>query len=65
MKAALGGGGQPAAAGGDDAADVAGVKLVARRVDGLEKGALRGLSDSLRDRLGAGSSCSRPRTTAR
>ena len=33
---------------------VAGVKLVARRVDGLEKGALRGLSDSLRDRLGSG-----------
>ena len=31
-----------------------GVKLIARRVDGLEKGALRGLSDSLRDRLGSG-----------
>ena len=35
-------------------ATVAGVKLVTRRVEGLEKGALRGLSDSLRDRLGSG-----------
>ena len=34
--------------------DVSGVKLVTRRVEGLEKGALRGLSDSLRDRLGSG-----------
>ena len=33
---------------------VSGVKLVTRRVEGLEKGALRGLSDSLRDRLGSG-----------
>jgi len=52
MKAALGGGG-----GGndrDDTRDVKGVKVVARRVSGLEKGALRGLSDSLRDRLGSG-----------
>ena len=31
-----------------------GVKVVARHVTGLEKGALRGLSDSLRDRLGSG-----------
>ena len=31
-----------------------GVKVIARRVTGLEKGALRGLSDSLRDRLGSG-----------
>ena len=52
MKAALGGG----SAGGaqDDTHDVKGVKLIARRVSGLEKGALRGLSDSLRDRLGSG-----------
>ena len=52
MKAALGGGrskGQE-----DDAKDVKGVKVVARHVTGLEKGALRGLSDSLRDRLGSG-----------
>jgi alanyl-tRNA synthetase len=51
MKAALGG-----ASGGaqDDAREVKGVKVIARRVNGLEKGALRGLSDSLRDRLGTG-----------
>ncbi len=59
MKAALGGGRSATAGGtapGDDGdvQQVAGVKLVARRVDGLEKGALRGLSDSLRDRLGSG-----------
>src|SRR5262249_41915030 len=52
MKAALGGGGSGAAH--DDTRDVKGVKLIARRVSGLEKGALRGLSDSLRDRLGSG-----------
>ncbi len=52
MKAALGGGGSGAAQ--DDTRDVKGVKLIARRVSGLEKGALRGLSDSLRDRLGSG-----------
>ncbi len=51
MEAALGGG----AADREDAAiDVGGVRLVARRVDGLEKHALRGLADSLRDRLGSG-----------
>ena len=38
----------------DDVQRSAGVKLVHARVDGLEKGALRGLSDSLRDRLGSG-----------
>ncbi len=56
MKVALGGGGGAAAAGtaSDDARDVSGVKLVTRRVEGIEKGALRGLSDSLRDRLGSG-----------
>jgi alanyl-tRNA synthetase len=46
--------GSRAAGGGDDAQDVAGIKLIARRVEGLEKGALRSLSDSLRDRLGSG-----------
>jgi alanyl-tRNA synthetase len=34
--------------------DVSGVKVLTQRADGLEKGALRGLSDSLRDRLGSG-----------
>jgi alanyl-tRNA synthetase len=33
---------------------VGGVKLVTKRVTGLEKSALRGVSDSLRDRLGSG-----------
>jgi alanyl-tRNA synthetase len=58
VKAALGGAaGAGASARGtssDDSQDVQGVKLIARRVDGLEKNALRGLSDSLRDKLGSG-----------
>jgi alanyl-tRNA synthetase len=54
MKAALGGGAASRSASQDDTRDVKGVKLIARRVSGLEKGALRGLSDSLRDRLGSG-----------
>ena len=49
MKAALGG--QSA---GDDAVEVGDARLVARRVSGLAKGSLRGLADSLRDRLGRG-----------
>src|SRR5262249_47817923 len=52
MKAALGGGRQDG--GGDDTREVKGVKVLARRVSGLEKGALRSLSDSLRDRLVSG-----------
>ena len=52
MKAALGGGGTQT--GGDEPQTVDGVKLVTRRVAGLEKAALRGLSDTLRDRLGSG-----------
>jgi len=52
MKAALGGG----TTASEDAAaiDAGGVRLVTRRVEGLEKHALRGLADSLRDRLGSG-----------
>jgi alanyl-tRNA synthetase len=53
MKAALGGG-SPGAGAADDTREVKGVKVIARRVSGLEKAALRGLSDSLRDRLGSG-----------
>ena len=53
MKAALGGGSTGASA-QDDAREVKGVKMIARRVSGLEKTALRGLSDTLRDRLGSG-----------
>ena len=52
MKVALGGGGKGTAA--DEPIDVNGVKLVTKRVSGLEKAALRGISDSLRDRLGSG-----------
>jgi alanyl-tRNA synthetase len=53
LKLAMGGG---TASGGpaDDTQNIDGVKLVARRVEGLEKTALRGMSDSLRDRLGTG-----------
>jgi alanyl-tRNA synthetase len=52
MKLALGGGGGGSAT--SDEIAVGDVKLIARRVTGLEKGALRGLADSLRDRLGRG-----------
>ena len=45
------GGGTPAS---DEATDVGGVKLMTRRVAGLDKAGLRGISDSLRDRLGSG-----------
>jgi len=53
MQAALssgGGGGQAR----DEALVVGDAKLIAKRVSGLDKGALRSLSDSLRDRLGRG-----------
>jgi alanyl-tRNA synthetase len=51
MKLALGGSSRGAE---DDTVAVGDAKFVARRVSGLEKGALRGLSDSLRDRVGRG-----------
>jgi alanyl-tRNA synthetase len=51
MKIALGGGSRGDE---DDSVTVGDAKLIARRVSGLEKGALRGLSDSLRDRLKRG-----------
>ena len=55
MRAALGGGSSSGrSAPADRPIDVNGVKLVTMRVEGIEKGALRGLSDSLRDRLGSG-----------
>ncbi len=50
MKLALGG----SRADDDDSAAVGDARLIARRVAGLEKSALRGLSDSLRDRLKRG-----------
>jgi alanyl-tRNA synthetase len=52
IKLATGGGGSGASR--DDAREVAGVKLITQRVEGLEKNTLRGLADSLRDRLGSG-----------
>ena len=51
MQVALGGSGRGT---NDDAIDIGDAKFVARRVSGLEKGALRGMADSLRDRLGTG-----------
>ncbi len=57
IKVALGGGtaGQSGGAGrSDDTVDAGGVKLIARRVTGLEKNALRGLGDSLRDKVKSG-----------
>ena len=51
MKAALG---AQSGADGDDAVTLGDARLIARRVSGLEKGSLRGLADSLRDRLGRG-----------
>jgi alanyl-tRNA synthetase len=50
LKAAMGGGGTTQ----DDAVSIGDARLVARRVSGLERDALRGLSDSLRDRLKRG-----------
>jgi alanyl-tRNA synthetase len=49
LKAALGG-----EAVADDVLEVAGIKMVARRVSGMDREALRGLADSLRDRLKSG-----------
>ncbi len=54
MKLALGGSAASTSGSGDEAQLVEGVKLVTRRVAGLEKAALRSLSDTLRDRLGTG-----------
>jgi alanyl-tRNA synthetase len=52
MKVALGGAQAPGEA--DDAVDIGPIKLVRRRVDGLEKDALRGLADSLKARIKSG-----------
>jgi alanyl-tRNA synthetase len=52
MKLALSSGGKQAE--GDAPLVVSGIKVITQRADGLEKNALRGLSDSLRDRLGSG-----------
>ena len=52
MKLALGGGGTQND--NDGVVSIGDAKFLARRVSGLDKGALRGLSDSLRDRLKRG-----------
>jgi alanyl-tRNA synthetase len=52
MKAAMSGGSGQAQA--DAPIDVDGVKLVTKRVAGLDKNGLRTVSDALRDRLGSG-----------
>jgi alanyl-tRNA synthetase len=57
VKAALGGGSSRSSSASEpdaDVHDVGGIKVIARRLSGLDKGALRGVSDSLRDRLGSG-----------
>jgi alanyl-tRNA synthetase len=53
-KIALGGVGASGSPAADEATDVGGVKLMTKRVAGLDKAGLRGISDSLRDRLGSG-----------
>jgi len=53
MKLALGGGASGKSQ-DDDVVAVGDSKLIARHVSGLEKGALRSLSDSLRDRVKRG-----------
>ncbi len=53
MKLATGGGGT-AGAGADDTVDAGGVKMVARRVEGLDKGALGQLADTLKNSLQSG-----------
>jgi alanyl-tRNA synthetase len=50
-KVAMGGGSSAAQ---DDSVAIGEARLIARRVSGLERDALRGLSDSLRDRLKSG-----------
>ena len=52
-KLAMGGGASEGSS-GDDAVDVAGVKLVRRKVVDLDKDALRGLADSLKARIKSG-----------
>jgi len=55
MKVAMGGGGAHAGGGDpDEVIDAGGTKLIARRVEGLDKAGLRTMSDQLRDRLKSG-----------
>jgi alanyl-tRNA synthetase len=52
VKAALGGGGETAA--GQQTHDVGGLKVVTRRVDGVDRTALRELADQIKASLGSG-----------
>ena len=52
IRAAMGG--DPDLGTGDDVREVDGVKIITRRVTGLEKQTLRSLADSMRNRLGSG-----------
>jgi alanyl-tRNA synthetase len=54
VKLAMAGTATPAADTAGDVVEVAGVRMMARRVRGFDKNALRTLADSLRDRLGSG-----------
>jgi len=54
LQLALGGGSGAGASEASDEITIGDAKLLARRVTGLEKAALRGLADSLRDRLKRG-----------
>ena len=54
MKLATGSGGAADGAGLADTVEVAGVKLVRRRVADFDKDALRGVADSLRERIKSG-----------
>jgi alanyl-tRNA synthetase len=55
MKVAMGGGaGDAAGADRDEVIEAGGTKLIARRVEGLDKTGLRAMSDQLRDRLRSG-----------
>jgi alanyl-tRNA synthetase len=53
-KLALAGGGERRASAAEDTIDVAGVKLARRKVADLDKNALRGLADSLKDSIKSG-----------
>ena len=52
VRAAMGDG--PGDGSDDDVTEIEGVKIVTRRIAGLEQPALRALADSIRDRLGSG-----------
>ncbi|HUF24127.1 MAG TPA: alanine--tRNA ligase, partial [Vicinamibacterales bacterium] len=56
MKVAMGSGAGASAGGGerDEVIEAGGTKLIARRVEGLDKTGLRAMSDQLRDRLKSG-----------